>query len=499
MPYSVEIRKVLKSGRTYSHEAVNYDGTNALMPDEVIRSVRIDDASVDPADLFATIGRKCKIEATAYGNLGWISSTNSDDLSHPDYPEWYPYMFIVRRERDDSLNSVIFIGALKKTNYSVNSASASETMYLSDAVDIWVDLVKKDSGWRYVPEDGYWGITDIPDIIGSIMQKWPLMSNVGSSGVNEFYQLSDINVIYPGYSATDYDQMLYEAQNSQNVSGLSAHSYIWRTPLREIQVVLYIKYQKGNAFYAQGYRMWFNGDDPFNLIREAAYIGGTREGLISPSLTGLGYLMYFNGILPSSEVIGTDLSFYTFGETYVTATGNVVLLSGKYYPSRQRFKDRESDANIVKALLVCNMATLSSTLNPWPGDTATSSIRFRSIINPSININSEEVIPSKHFTAGEITHYQKKGILYSDQMFNALGVLIDGDFKKSLLPSLYANLISVFRYTYTFSSHYTTQGVSTMSIGDIIWTSQTNGNMIITAISDQDDNGLITFTAVGGY
>lgn len=502
MPYSVEIRKVLKSGSTYSHEAVNYDGTNALMPDEVIRSVRIDDASVDPADLFATIGRKCKITTTAYNNSGWLSASQSDDLSHPDYSDWYPYVFIVRREREDSLNSVIFIGALKKTNYSIDRANSSETFYLSDAVDIWIDIEKSQPRVPYYNEN----LVTTQDLTGLFsMAKWTSLLSYGSASgqVNPSYELSDVIITnsFPGYSSGDFAFMWLEAEYDSDVNNFNKRSYI-REWNGEVIVSLYITYRKSGVWYCQGYMLPLKPNDPFNIPRNAFYIGGTYQGLSASSEAGLANLMKRQHIFPDESNFGSDVSYYS-NASGTTITVNEIksgfTLSGTFDPTRQYFKSGTTASAIMKAMLVMNMAVMKADTYPWPGDTATAFTRIRSIINPTVQLNSEETEPSKYFLQSEITHHKKSGLAYSDQMFSALSVLVDADFKQVLMPSIYQSLLAQFRYTYTFAAHNTVAGVTSLAIGDLIWTPQTNGNAIITAISDQDDNGLITFTAVGGY
>mgnify|MGYP000976220308 FL=1 len=84
MSYSVNIFRITKNvlADTYATEAVSYSDDYVAIPDSVIRNYRIDDASVDPADMFATIGRKCTLTLSLFGNNGWLSDRGHATESH---------------------------------------------------------------------------------------------------------------------------------------------------------------------------------------------------------------------------------------------------------------------------------------------------------------------------------------------------------------------------------------------------------------------------------
>ena len=128
MSYSIDIYRIEKDTETDFYSAVPiefYPGSPSI-PDSYIRSIRIDDLSIDPVNFFAIVGRKCKIEMTMYGELGWFTEFSHSRESHPDYIEWFPFIFVVKKEMKP-----IFIGGLKKQNYSLNELNSTESMYLS--------------------------------------------------------------------------------------------------------------------------------------------------------------------------------------------------------------------------------------------------------------------------------------------------------------------------------------------------------------------------------
>ena len=84
-------------------------------------------------------------------------------------------------------------------------------------------------------------------------------------------------------------------------------------------------------------------------------------------------------------------------------------------------------------------------------------------------------------------------------MFDATSSLIDAENKRIVLRQIYAKMLKNIVYTITFNVPSYLEGVSSLQLGDIIQTSGTMGNWIITGISDEDENGLLTFTCAGGY
>jgi len=143
---------------------------------------------------------------------------------------------------------------------------------------------------------------------------------------------------------------------------------------------------------------------------------------------------------------------------------------------------------------MCTISCKPSALGP-----SYSEIRINNYINPNIDIDSGSMEISKYFDSESITHINKKSIMIDSSIFDATSALIDGENKRIVLSAIYAKMLENIAYTITFSTPFLTPGVSSLRQGDIIQTSGTLGNWIITGISDEDEDGLITFTCAGGY
>jgi len=150
-------------------------------------------------------------------------------------------------------------------------------------------------------------------------------------------------------------------------------------------------------------------------------------------------------------------------------------------------------------MLIVNMCTISSIPKLTAIGEPYAETRINSYVNPNIDINPGSVEISKYFTSDSLTHINKKSIMIDSSIFDATSALIDGENKRIVLSAIYSKMLENIAYTITFSTPYLTPGVSSLRQGDIIQTSGTLGNWIITGISDEDENGLITFTCAGGY
>jgi len=489
MSYSIDIYRIEKDTETDFYSAVPiefYPGSPSI-PDSYIRSIRIDDLSIDPVNFFAIVGRKCKIEMTMYGERGWFTEFSHSRESHPDYIEWFPFIFVVKKEMKP-----IFIGGLKKQNYSLNELDGTESMYLSDALDIYIDISRTYDTTTQISE---WYIYMVPDIMRNILQKWTdILNNVDVGTFYDSYYLNNINIIYPGFDTNDYREMWAEHSGYPNAGRFVT---CWLTPQNEIKIVFWIKYRDNRIWFAQGYQCWIVSANPFNIPREARYIGNVREGYHATSWSALMNMLVLNGVLPSTEA--QNIPYIEDIYTIVSVEGNQIYVSGYFYPDPQRFTDTARLSQVLKCMLMVNMCTITSIPKLTAIGEPYAETRINSYVNPNIDIDPGSVEISKYFTSDSLTHINKKSIMIDSSIFDATSALIDGENKRIVLSAIYSKMLENIAYTITFSTPYLTPGVSSLRQGDIIQTSGTLGNWIITGISDEDENGLITFTCAGGY
>jgi hypothetical protein len=211
-----------------------------------------------------------------------------------------------------------------------------------------------------------------------------------------------------------------------------------------------------------------------------------------------------NGVIPNATA--ENIYTLTVGDTNVITqreisgiTYEAIILSGYFYPNQQRFSEGSKLSDILKAMLVINMATVTTQPWNWYGGNTVSDTRIRSILNPNTNTDPGSAPIVKSFLSYEITHIRKRAIVITESMYSGLNVLIDAENKVNLMKAIYSNLLNSIRYTITFSFHNSTAGTSSLVIGDAITTPAADGLWYVTAISDEDENGLITITAAGGY
>ena len=492
MSYSIDIYEVVKTIEgpgvvNYTAELVDFSPWSSPVPDEYIRTIKIDDLSIDPVNFFAIAGRKCRVELSIYGEKGWFTELDHSRESHPDFPEWFPFIFVVRKEEGNT----IFIGGLKKQNYTLDELNGTETLYLSDALDIYIDISRT---YDTTTQTSEWNIYMVRDILRDILYKWTdKLNNVYLSvNNNNNYYLNNINITYPGFDTRDYREMWAEHSGYPNAGRFVT---CWLTPQNEIKIVFWIRYSDNNVWYAQGYQCWIVSANPFNIPREAHYIGNIREGYHATSESALMNMLVLNGVLPSVDA--QNITYIENSGTIVSVEGNQIYVSGYFYPDPQRFTDTARLSQVLKCMLMVHMCTISckpSALGP-----SYSEIRINNYINPNIDIDSGSMEISKYFDSESITHINKKSIMIDSSIFDATSALIDGENKRIVLSAIYAKMLENIAYTITFSTPFLTPGVSSLRQGDIIQTSGTLGNWIITGISDEDENGLITFTCAGGY
>ena len=492
MSYSIDIYEVVKTIEgpgvvNYTAELVDFSPWSSPVPDEYIRSIKIDDLSIDPVDFFAIVGRKCRVELSIYGEKGWFTELNHSRESHPDFSEWFPFIFVVRKE-----SNPIFIGGLKKQNYTLDELNGTETLYLSDALDIYIDISRT---YDTTTQTSEWYIYMVPDIMRNILQKWTdILNNVDVGTFYYSYYLNNINIIYPGFDTNYYREMWAEHSGYPN-----AERFItcWLTSQNEIKIVFWIKYSDNNVWYAQGYQCWIDVVSPFNIPRVAQYIGNVLEGYHATSESALMNMLVMNGVLPSVEA--QNITYIEDIYTIVSVEGNQIYVSGYFYPDPQRFTDTARLSQVLKCMLMVNMCTITSIPKLTAIGEPYAETRINSYINPNVDIDPGSVEISKYFTESNMTHINKKSIMIDSSIFDATSALIDGENKRIVLSAIYAKMLENIAYTITFSTPFLTPGVSSLRQGDIIQTSGTMGNWIITGISDEDENGLITFTCAGGY
>ena len=242
MSYSIDIYRIEKDTETDFYSAVPiefYPGSPSI-PDSYIRSIRIDDLSIDPVNFFAIVGRKCKIEMTMYGELGWFTEFSHSRESHPDYIEWFPFIFVVKKEMKP-----IFIGGLKKQNYSLNELNSTESMYLSDALDIFIDITRKEDITEHITE---WYLNMIPPMFQDVLRKWTSMLNyVEIDFTDSRYYLNDISIVYPDFYVSDFEEMWNEHGDFPDAERLVT---CWVTSTGEIKIVFWIKYMDNYIWFA---------------------------------------------------------------------------------------------------------------------------------------------------------------------------------------------------------------------------------------------------------
>lgn len=489
MSYSIDIYRIEKDTETDFYSAVPiefYPGSPSI-PDSYIRSIRIDDLSIDPVNFFDIAGRKCRVELSIYGKKGWFTELNHSRESHPDFSEWFPFIFVVRKE-----SNPIFIGGLKKQNYTLDELNGTETLYLSDALDIYIDISRN---YDTTTQTSEWYIYMVPDIMRNILQKWTdMLNNVDVGTFYDSYYLNNINIIYPGFDTNDYREMWAEHSGYPDAERFVT---CWLTSQNEIKIVFWIKYSDNNVWYAQGYQCWIVSANPFNIPRKAQYIGNVREGYHATSESALMNMLVMNGVLPSVDA--QNITYIEDIYTIVSVEGNQIYVSGYFYSDPQRFTDSARLSQVLKCMLIVNMCTVFCTPKLDALGNPYTETRINSYVNPNIDINPGSVEISKYFNESNMTHINKKSIMIDSSIFDATSALIDGENKRIVLSAIYAKMLENIAYTITFSTPYLTPGVSSLRLGDIIQTSGTMGNWIITGISDEDENGLITITCAGGY
>jgi hypothetical protein len=489
MSYSIDIYRIEKDTETDFYSAVPiefYPGSPSI-PDSYIRSIRIDDLSIDPVNFFDIAGRKCRVELSIYVKKGWFTELNHSRESHPDFSEWFPFIFVVRKE-----SNPIFIGGLKKQNYTLDELNGTETLYLSDALDIYIDISRN---YDTTTQTSEWYIYMVPDIMRNILHKWTdMLNNVDVGTFYNSYYLNNINIIYPGFDTNDYREMWAEHSGYPDAERFVT---CWLTSQNEIKIVFWIKYSDNNVWYAQGYQCWIVSANPFNIPRKAQYIGNVREGYHATSESALMNMLVMNGVLPSVDA--QNITYIEDIYTIVSVEGNQIYVSGYFYSDPQRFTDSARLSQVLKCMLIVNMCTVFCTPKLDALGNPYTETRINSYVNPNIDINPGSVEISKYFNESNMTHINKKSIMIDSSIFDATSALIDGENKRIVLSAIYAKMLENIAYTITFSTPYLTPGVSSLRLGDIIQTSGTMGNWIITGISDEDENGLITFTCAGGY
>jgi len=489
MSYSIDIYRIEKDIENdfYSAIPIEFCPESSSIPDSYIRSIRIDDLSIDPVNFFAIAGRKCKIEMTMYGELGWFTEFSHSRESHPDYIEWFPFIFVLKKE-----TKPIFIGGLKKQNYSLNELNSTESMYLSDALDIFIDITRKEDITEHITE---WYLNMIPSMFQDVLRKWTSMLNyVEIDFTDSRYYLNDISIVYPDFNVSDFEEMWNEHGDFPDAERLVT---CWVTSTGEIKIVFWIKYQDNRIWFAQGYQCWLDPVSPFNILRKAKYIGNNREGYHAGSEPQLLNLLVLNGVLPSAEA--QNVPYIEYLDTIVSVNGTDIHVSGYFYPNPQRFNDNARQSEILRCMLLVNMCTVSCTPKLDASGNPYDEILISNRINPNTNIDSSDIQISRYFPADTITHISKRAILIDDSIFDAVSALLDAENKRIVLRQIYAKMLNNIVYTITFNVPSYLEGVSSLQLGDIIQTSGTQGNWIITGISDEDENGLITFTCAGGY
>ena len=489
MSYSIEIFRIVKD---YSidfcyAQPIDFCPDSHYVPDSYIRSIRIDDLNIDPVNFFAIAGRKCKIELTIYGEKGWFTEFSYSRESHPDYIEWYPFIFVVKKE-----TKPIFIGGLKKQNYSLNELDGTESMYLSDALDIFIDITRKDDITEHITD---WSLDMIPLLFLKVLRRWTQIMNnhIVMDVTDTRYYLNDISIVYPGFNVSDFEEMWTEHGDFPDAERFVT---CWITSTGEIKIVFWIKYQDNRIWFAQGYQCWIDPVSPFNIPREAKYIGNNREGYHAAGEFELLNLLVLNGVLPSAEV--QNIPYIEHLDTIVSVDGTDIRVSGYFYPNPQRFNDNVRQSEILKCMLLVNMCTVSCIPKDYENFPYYELV-ISNRINPNTNIDSSDIQISRYFPADTITHISKRAILIDDSIFDAVSALLDAENKRIVLRQIYAKMLNNIVYTITFNVPSYLEGVSSLQLGDIIQTSGTQGNWIITGISDVDENGLLTFTCAGGY
>ncbi len=499
MPYSVEI---------YSLDGtpVYYDAFEEQhVPDQIIREVRIDDARIDPVDLFTTVGRKCMVVLSMDGTFGWITNRGYSSESHPKYKAWFPFVFVVKR--DDTL---LFIGALKKSNYEIDQQEGIEKLRLSDATDIWISIVKDTQDRSYTTSDVW--TADITMSRGlRILDDWGSMlsTRAVSSNLPLYHMFSDINLSYPGYSGGDFAYLWLEYGGQQlfqkhRVAHLVSGTHSDGSAYHYIYISFFISYWHAHYMHFRGFVMVLDALNPFmlsNQVLQAAQDAANGEGISfyfrNSSTIAAIQEMRQRRILPPDYSDDNNYDLVEYGDTRVAIVADhAYTVSGRYYPQTQHMVPNVTNYDAVKAMLVCNMAILESRpYSSWMGEYYT-----KTLMRNVLTLQDYSGQPyAKYFTAREMTHYKKTAAMIDSNMFEALSALTNGDSLKNLLPALYDSILGTFRYLVTFSAHSSVSGVQSLEIGSLIATANTMGDLIIIAKSDEDQNGLITFTAAGGY
>jgi len=497
MPYRIEIYETDGSPVYYDLFELTH------MPDEMIREVKIDDARVDPVDMFATIGRKCKVVISLVNN-GFIVSRGFSQSSHPKYAAWFPFVFVVLRD-----DEVIFIGACKKSAYEVDQLAGTESFYLSDAVDIWVSLARETQDYSIAPLNK-WTAEDTITKGLSILDDWgDMLSSRGVAPLPISYYLSNIYLPYPGYSYGDLAGLWLLHENEQlfqkhRVAHLVSGTHSNGEPYYYIYVSLFVTYWRNVQHYAAGYVMVIDAQNPFSIsdnvltaAKDAANGDGIQFVYRHSSLIAIINDMKSRNIVPSDWNQEQD---YTIAQHFDT-TVNIVAdhaftVSGRYYPQTQYALPKTKDFEIVKAMLICNLAILDARPYSTFDNVYYTHTQMRSVIT----LDYDEIEPyAKFFTSSEITHYKKTSTYVDTRMYDALSVLADSDTKQAILPNIYNATLDGFRYLYTFSVHSSVQNVNNVDIGSRIGVAGIYGDLIVIARSAKDSDGLITLTAAGGY
>jgi len=365
-------------------------------------------------------------------------------------------------------------------------------MYLSDALDIFIDITRKEDITEHITE---WYLNMIPSMFQDVLRKWTSMLNyVEIDFTDSRYYLNDISIVYPDFNVSDFEEMWNEHGDFPDAERLVT---CWVTSTGEIKIVFWIKYQDNRIWFAQGYQCWLDPVSPFNILRKAKYIGNNREGYHAGSEPQLLNLLVLNGVLPSAEA--QNVPYIEYLDTIVSVNGTDIHVSGYFYPNPQRFNDNARQSEILRCMLLVNMCTVSCTPKLDASGNPYDEILISNRINPNTNIDSSDIQISRYFPADTITHISKRAILIDDSIFDAVSALLDAENKRIVLRQIYAKMLNNIVYTITFNVPSYLEGVSSLQLGDIIQTSGTQGNWIITGISDEDENGLITFTCAGGY
>lgn len=477
MSYSIAMHKIVRTGNSYTAEPVDHYWDEYEISDEWVRSVTISDMAIDPIDLFGISGRKCKVVVTRLVQF--------DLGSHPDYPDWTDRIFSVKLD-----GNLIFIGALQYAGFSIDDLNGTYVLNLSDATDVWIAISKTDQEIPYSPGN-VWALSHITgQMIPRVLRRFtPLMAECSNAPNMPRVMVRDAYVKYPGFSGGDLAYLWAEIEYSPIYIGLTKRSIVWHdTQAGEINIVFLMLYARviSGRYTGKGYRLFINDTDPFNITRDAIYF--EHSAASKPELTNI---LHQQGIIPTAST--SNALSLTYGDTTVTAGEHYFQLSGYVDMSSMRFNGEATESEIIKALLTCNLCSIM-TRYTWDNKSQTSIVQK---IKPGISLAMGDHLITKFFTPSEITHYAVSGITQNKRSLQALSVVFDAENKMSLVTGIYNTLFSNVRNVATFSAHHTVSEVGSLQIGDIIHISDLSWNWIITAISDQDSNGLITFTAAG--